>query len=129
MRPALQRLLSRPRSLDLLKFLVETPTANAPTRRNRGCIQGQVTGRRAYASLSLGTREVEEYVGEEIYDIHNIPAPPSVRIRKIRTQPTPTKSYGQWNENLWTREQLDFESDLDTQLGEGQRQRLLDQPH
>lgn len=127
MRPALQRLLLRPTSLDFLGFIVGTPTANVPTRRSRGCVQGREIGRRGYASLALGTREAEEFGQEETQDTHN--PPPTlrpVRIRKIRIRPeTP---YGQWSEKLWTNEELDFESDLDTPLGEGRSQRLLDQP-
>ncbi|KAF4634268.1 hypothetical protein G7Y89_g3851 [Cudoniella acicularis] len=120
MRPALQRLLSRPSSLELLRYLVATPPAPAPTPthtiRTRGP-KGRIQNRNV-SSQALAIRNIEEISTEEVCDEswtnslaltthepHN-----SLLIR--RTEHSRKDPYGPWRERLHRKERLEFESDL-----------------
>jgi hypothetical protein len=75
MRPALQKLLARPSSLELLRYLVGTPTVEGRNtqRRVNGCTaQGRcgrggnnVPSRRGYATAGIAACAVEETQGEK----------------------------------------------------------------
>lgn len=143
MGPALQRLLARPSSLEFLRLLVGTPAANTPDKRTRSFQRGRAVGRR-HASIAAVSREVE---GWDVEDVEERPDSTHRRIapainnaqqglRPIATIALPPKnSIGAgylarkpnqpWDEALFTHEQLEFESNLDT-VPAGGRIRLLD---
>ncbi|PMD21236.1 hypothetical protein NA56DRAFT_572468 [Hyaloscypha hepaticicola] len=146
MGPALQRLLSRPSSLEFLRYLVGSPASNTSVEiTQRLGKKREICGRRCI-SVAAAAREVEDFDVEaereparEIQprakiEKHTLSVPTSTvsvvapassnswRKRGI----TKSKAKGQWDENLFTHEQLEFESNLDT-IPAGNRVRLLDQ--
>ncbi|KAH8805667.1 hypothetical protein F5884DRAFT_800178 [Xylogone sp. PMI_703] len=61
MRPALERLLTRPSSIELLAYLLgntSTPLPTAPAKSRRLCICQKSTSRRLYASIAIPIRRV-----------------------------------------------------------------------
>lgn len=135
MRPALQRLLARPSSLELLQCLVGTSHdscslgVKTPIRSfSRDCGHNQAASTTPHYYVATKYSENEPTAWEQ-------PLPlPSVNELIRRTQDAESQQissgaryhaldFGSWKEGLWTREELEFESNLDH---EGQK--LLDQP-
>lgn len=81
MRPALQRLLLRPSSLDLLRCLVELPIPNVSNRRQ--CFNRENCHFRSYSSHVLGLRSEEEVSSGVIYDTNAPTEPPPSRPFQI----------------------------------------------
>lgn len=146
MGPALQRLLSRPSSLEFLGYLVGAPTANAPAKRIRGLSRERGSACHRYASIAAVARGVEDedYDAKEkdeptrrpsgvpIYDTEPsllpISTPTSSSSLQTLRKPWAGLSSAKnqyWEESLFTHEQLEFESNLDTVPVAG-RPRLLD---
>jgi pentatricopeptide repeat protein len=154
MGPALQRLLSRPCSLEFLRYLVGTPLVPAKrTPRGNGRIYG-----RSHAGVAAAARGVGPYDDvEEDGRRPTVKSSPRAELAPKLLPPTdaeasflPTQTskaplgimalskpscttedttkywYSQWNESLWTFEHLEFESDLDMVTEEPGRTRLLD---
>jgi hypothetical protein len=126
MRPALQRLLARPSSLECLRYLVGTPALDAPVRDNRGCIHGGPIARRHQSAQAISTRDIQCGEAGEDYDeraprISILPQNTkhkSSAVRKVERKPRKLiplkhKAYGPWSEKRWTRDELEFESNLD----------------
>ncbi|KAE9368071.1 hypothetical protein N431DRAFT_429291 [Stipitochalara longipes BDJ] len=149
MGPALQRLLSRPSSLEFLRYLVGTPVANAPGKRaKKSSRMVGIYGQR-HASAAAGAREFVDYdLEEQQKPASSQPALLRDHTRRIvfsipkSTQSSPTtvvsksyktnglsvkKSFKRWDESLFNHKQLEFETDLDAGPAEGSRVRLLDQ--
>ena len=150
MGPALRRLLSRPSSLEFLGYLVGAPAANAPAERIRGLARERGSACHRYTSIAAVAREVED----EDYDTkgkdESTRRPSGVPIHDTEPSrlPIPTSASSSsphqtlqkpwvvnglsstknqhWEESLFTHEQLEFESNLDT-VPEAGRPRLLDQ--
>jgi hypothetical protein len=146
MGPALQRLLSRPSSLELLRYLVGSSASNTSVERTQTLgKKGRICGRR-YISVAAAAREIEDFDVEaereparEIQpqakvEVQTLPVSTSTVSAVTPALPNPwmkrsiirSKAKGQWDENLFSHEQLDFESNLDT-IPAGSRVRLLDQ--
>jgi hypothetical protein len=143
MGPALQRLLSRPSSLEILRYLVGTPAATTPAEKTQKLLKREGICGRRYASVAAASRDVEW--AEEEHEPAREPQPqpeaeahlPPVSTSKVSSAtPALFNSWrkhgvitnevkGQWDESLFTHEQLEFESDLDT-IPAGNRVRLLD---
>jgi hypothetical protein len=90
MRPALQKLLLRPSSLELLRCLVDTPgvilLTHAPAARNRQA-QGSGTSRaRGYADVRPGPRHQEVYDSAISHDGRKMGTPESVLLRSPSTK-------------------------------------------
>lgn len=147
MGPALQRLLSKPSSLEFLRYLVGTPAAIAPAKRIRRVAREVGPDGCRHASIAAATREVEGYDAEEqeepacrtnaisMHDAEPTPLPVSIGTSSSAVQNLPNpwivtglsaKKNVQWNESLFTYGQLEFESNLDEVRGEGGRAKLLD---
>lgn len=147
MRLKLQRLLSRPSSLVLLRHLVGTSVSegcSVPAGRNQ-CDGGRVrSARRGHASLATAAREVDDELNENFESweqtnawrgfpqetIQPLPQPrklSTTQSRSITIVPTTQirRVYGPWDESLWTHDQLDYQSSLDTPPLPG-KGRLLD---
>jgi hypothetical protein len=148
MRPALQRLLSRPSSLDLLRCLVGTPAplSAAPTSRTRKPLYKTKNATRAYAGTAVAASEKEVCEPAEKDQSEKLPEarknPGALKIvrtsRKLYTAPTETLDgkeflssgyYGPWKKpTMWrTQDEIDFQSNL-AAPEHPFRQRLLDQP-
>jgi len=86
MRPALQRLLSRPSSLDFLHVLLgrPLPTPNTTPRR---CIKGKSSPCRRYTNAALGLQEHTEVTAREAYD-NEIENPVPTRISRDENERT-----------------------------------------
>lgn len=127
MRPALQRLLASPSSLELLKCLVGTPAPvqhlgafkHAKTNRTR-YLEGQRAHRRNFASQTGTARKPEGLVrGEEYDNTHQIveltisqstqASVPDRNLELISKDP-----YAPWSERIKKHENLEFESNLCT---------------
>jgi hypothetical protein len=146
MGPALQRLLSRPSSLEFLRYLVGPPTANAPAKRRPRLSTGERICGYRYVSMAVAARDVERYEVEEEHQPsdrqsgmavpamkpNQMPTPMSTSSSALRTVYKPwvvtglsSKKNQRWNESLFTHEQLEFESNLEATAVAG-RPRLLD---
>lgn len=147
MRPKLQRLLSRPSSLDLLRYLVGTPVSEGcftPARKYREHAGGVRCARRGHASLAIAAREADDEPSEHFEKRNQTNAWGGFPLDTTQPSPQPpnlptTQShsialastikmrrlYGAWDESLWTHEQLDYQSSLDKPPLPG-KGRLLD---
>ena len=208
MRPALQRLLSRPSSLEFLRTLVATPVANpsryAPRKRGRqrsgheteerrhvssaaalkqeeyqestadvetkerllwststittheprtnslgrGVIQG-ATSKPSQSGPSMNLKPDEIWPDEIVSDSNDaevqkivsllpwtgLDIEPSTHFPIIRSSYRPHSNrraenpFGPWSNMFWTRERLDYESDLSSPMREGQRRLLQSTGH
>ena len=142
MRPALLRLLSRPSSLELLRFLIRTPAVgNVPVPKSPQCQSKRASQGRGYGSLTVATHEEEFYerkgvegVDNEANDLKTPLVPLSPHTRTTPTEMLLGNSflaagyYGTWKRpTLWSAEDIEFESNIAApELPE--RRRLIDQP-
>ncbi|KAH6668900.1 hypothetical protein B0J14DRAFT_599579 [Halenospora varia] len=125
MRPALQRLLARPSSLELLRCLVGTPAqiqhlgaSRGPTTHRTRYLEGQRTCRRKLSSQAGAARKPEEFVEDEEYD--NTGQSVELSISQSTQVSVPVRNsgliskdpYAPWSERLTKHENLEFESDL-----------------
>lgn len=146
MRPALQRLLARPSTLEFLELLVGQPTRHRAIRGDRQwkrrssdlalATRGYTPTKECIRCVDADSKPVEKHdsnasetkskhgttelgwlprqpVGRETWPI----VTPNKRLERS-TQP------GHWSSKSWTREELDFESDMTSPL----RRRWLNQP-
>ena len=148
MRPALRRLLLRPSSLDLLRYLVGTPALFAvePSSRTRRRPYRTKVATRSYGNAAIAAREEEVYEPRETDKGEKHPEseqpPRAIKIiragRNLYTAPSETLNgkeflasgyYGPWKKpTLWkTQDEIEFESNL-AAPDNPSRQRLLDQP-
>jgi len=149
MGPAMQRLLSRPSSLEFLRYLVGTPVANTAGKRAQRVSKGVGTYGQRYASTATAARGLDDYDFEEQQEpasqlptllrddtgriILSIPRSALSHSTTVASKRSSTyRLRGRslttsWDESLFTHEQLEFESNLDAVEGEGGRVRLLDQ--
>ncbi|CZR69949.1 uncharacterized protein PAC_19850 [Phialocephala subalpina] len=148
MRPKLQRLLSRPSSLDLLRYLVGIPVSkgcSATARRHRGAAGRVRITCRGYASAATAAREVVDDQHNESFELRDLtkawggfphesiqPSPqpsrlPATQSHSIALAPATKvkRVYGAWDESLWTHDELDYQSSLDKPPLPG-KGRLLD---
>jgi hypothetical protein len=123
MRPALQRLINRPSSLDLLRYLVRATEPCTTTLRisHRGSL-----ARRCSSNLSLVNFEDPSEKQDESPDRPPVaplspPIVPTMVLDKNRKQVN-TKIYGHWDSFL-TFGQVEFESNLSLRSG---RKRLVE---
>jgi hypothetical protein len=143
---ALQRLLSRPASLDVLRFLVASPAllvSYSPASTNRGCFYNKSRVVRHQSSAAARVREESREYFEAARDDEELIAQSSIQsqpqngetqgpVRKgkdisgLHNLPNiPGNPFGPYTENLWTEEDLEFESNLADNFTT--RKRLLDQ--
>ncbi|KUJ07204.1 uncharacterized protein LY89DRAFT_691980 [Mollisia scopiformis] len=153
MRPKLQRLLSRPSSLKLLRHLVKAPEAgrcSTPPRRFGG------TAGRDGAVVQVHAKSKEEPDAQfennhesqdkdnETQQLKSYKRNDTMVLSKqsivevasnkpaIESRPAAFRRlrlhnvYGQWHERAWTHAELEFESDLAVPNVVGRRTRLLD---
>ncbi|KAG9237143.1 hypothetical protein BJ875DRAFT_395733 [Amylocarpus encephaloides] len=131
MRSALQKLLSRPSSLELLRFLIDAPGKNLVYSAQ--CIRQWTQKRTNYNSALVALKFEDGDDGDEELHSSAIETYTDVRLgfRKVLTRPVskildPDEIYGEWGRraNGWGVEELDFHSDL-SQTGPN-KSRLLD---
>lgn len=148
MRPALQRLLSRPSSLELLRYLVGTPEpllAHAPAAKGQQCQHRTKITTRQYASVAVAVQDEDAYDSRRAHagvnETRTQEDSPKIKIyrtsRALHTAPTETLLgkpylssgyYGLWKKStLWTQDEIDFESNIAAPEHPA-RQRLIDQP-
>ncbi|KAK6595827.1 pentatricopeptide repeat domain-containing protein [Botrytis cinerea] len=135
MRPALQRLISRYSSLNLLRYLVHA--SNTPPSAN---IQYDFAGKRCnrnYASIRIGLKAANQYDSQ--HDSLDTAQPAVRRVASKRasngshtvmphtdTKLVTTKKYNRWK-NYFTRGELEYESRVSEKAREGAL-RLVDNP-
>lgn len=145
MQPALQRLLSRPSSLELLRYLVGTPEPiYAPAARSRQCQRKGTRRARGYSSIAAAALSEDAYGST---NVHNDNESRTKELRKgvkvyipsYRVHPIPTETvlgkpflsagyYGRWKvSTIWTMDEIEFESNL-AAPEDTARRRLIDHP-
>jgi hypothetical protein len=132
MRPALQRLLSRPSSLGLLRLLVGTPVLDiprAPANRSQICLyKGHIQGRH-HATWAVAARGVADHESDDVYDTQPIPTSIIQNIAiegENNLRQKVNIDYGPWADNRLREDELDFESNL--RVVTTSQQRLLSHP-
>ncbi|PMD40992.1 hypothetical protein L207DRAFT_489005 [Hyaloscypha variabilis F] len=136
MGPALQRLLLRPSSLELLRYLVGTPVANAPRKRaERLPKRVGICGRRhvSIAATAQPASQQHGLVSDDAGRISlSIPRTTESSFPIVSWKPSQAtellvkSSNNRWDESLFTHEELEFETSLDAVQVESGRVRLLD---
>lgn len=111
MRPALQRLLSRPSSLEFLQCLLGNTAPITSNRHQPLCCQQLNRSARNYQSLTLAPGDVEETC------VDNSPGREISGESRPRNVPQIVKSmamdpYKRWSKRSWSVERMDFESNL-----------------
>jgi hypothetical protein len=123
MRPALQKLLKRPSSLEFLRYLVGSPppsfyTQNLFMRPRRSRHLSTAPAIREVKAIHSGHDNVEK----DLIDTN------TSLVQNRQTQGLHKKLkllYTPWEESEWTKEQIEFESDLEAVSGT----RLVDHSH
>jgi hypothetical protein len=136
MRPALQRLLSRPSSLELLRCLVGTPESlsiYAPAARIRQCQHRVTKLARGYSSTAGAALKEDVYIPKRRHDGPE----PTMEVSANYLEPTETVLkkpllsagyYGPWKApTIWAIDEIDFQSDLAAPQ-HAEQKRLIDQP-
>ena len=140
MRIALQRLLSKPSALNLLRRIFDTPGLEFQKLSTtcRGCLASQLYLRRqaTHAAVAIATAECpqQNWTGQgDSRTLDRITPDTSMLDYEARTGRKRSHRgarlmgpFGRWNEALWTPDELEFESNLDDPEGDGKR--LLDLP-
>lgn len=132
MRPALQSLLKRPSSLDLLRILVGTRCGVPNISRSR-CSCKDIDRARGYASKVVGGSCQEpanlnkEFPELRLWTTNTYGQP----VRKIpprgRKRPKLARvNYGPWEDNYWNTRDIDYESNLEEK--DPSRPKLIDNP-
>lgn len=115
MRPALLRLLSRPSSLDLLRYLVgPLPTTPGDTPRRKRVNRGDVRARK-YANAAWGRRPANEVDTEGGYDMGGSSKPEDESYVSFKRSKEP-RTYRRVNVS-WGRQPIDFEAN---EMAEGE---------
>ena len=139
MRPALQRLLARPSSINLLRHLVRTygcEVSNTPTNYGSNCSCKSSPSIHCYSTIALGFQDNQNCESPERHGSESTKLSTAVQHEPKFSTITPKwveydvprtlLNYGLWKESMWTEEQLEFESNLaDHDRSKG---RLLDHP-
>ncbi|RDL37389.1 uncharacterized protein BP5553_04822 [Venustampulla echinocandica] len=113
MRPALQRLLSRPSSLELLQCLLGNTACITPNRQQPLRCQQTKKPARNYTNLALAPQDLEELcVNYDHGHGRKIPKEPCARNGLQNVKTAAMDLYKPWSERLWSVEQMDFESNL-----------------
>ena len=128
MRPALQRLLGRPSSLELVRSLIGRPLEFSP-RAVKVSFRPPQPCRRHNSSDSAAT---EGTTSGSFLDVRvdGWEPPPPIQIPRKPSDWTTSRprysafEYGPWKESLWTREEIEFQSNL-----EEKGPRLINQPN
>lgn len=136
MRPAMQLLLSRPASLELLRCLVGRPqefhlaaTKAAIRLRLQPCCRHNSSVAAATQEKDASNSEDAQKNGSELSLIARKVTDPLPLGQNRRSRSTNNRrcysnlDYGPWKESLWTRDEIEFESNLDEK-----GTKLLDEP-